>query len=71
MKLTDSIEDPKATAGEPSLNYIKKPVASSYSELNNLRKLENISALSLLDKNIGNLKNAEERLKLREECILR
>lgn len=53
-------EEPKAARGQPTLAYVEEP--DSLSALIARRKQSNLSELQKLEKNIGVLKNAEQRL---------
>ncbi len=58
--MTDVSEEPKAARGQPTLAYVEEP--DSLSALIARRKQSNLSELQKLEKNIGVLKNAEQRL---------
>lgn len=49
--LTKTIEDPKAAAGELSLNFVASPVPNSLSELKKLRADDNLASLRSLEPN--------------------
>lgn len=69
--LTDTVENPKAAAGEPSLAWNYKPDPKTCAELLEQRRVKNLQELKALEPNIGVLKNSEQRLNEREMCFLR
>jgi len=65
------MENPKAQAGEPGLNWVYKPDPKTCQELLEQRRVTNLEQLKGLEPNIGVLKNSEQRLNEREMCFLR
>jgi len=51
--LTNTIEDPKAAAGELSLNFVYSPVPNSLSQLKTLRAEDDLARLKTLEANVG------------------
>ena len=69
--LTEHTEHPKEVAGEIGLTWVDKPKFKTTGELNEQRAIQNLNDLKALEKNVGNLKDAEQRMIAREMCYLR
>lgn len=69
--LTQVMQDPKVAVGQPSLAYIKSPLAKTTKEMIEHRKTQNATDLRALEPNMGVMQNAEQRLNEREMCYLR
>ena len=60
--LTAEPEDPKFARHPPSLTYVKNPHYGSLTDLQNLRKSQNLSDLIKLQAKVGVVKNSEQRV---------
>ncbi len=69
--LTEVSEQPKEAAGELGLAWRDAPPFKTTGELKAHRAAQDLKDLKALERNVGRLKDAEQRLNAREMCYLR